>query len=58
MTEAETAVRHFHESFSAGNATLADEVLDARREDILHRLADAVPGQPGSSGRGRGTACP
>src|SRR5215467_1660361 len=27
MTEAKTAVRHFYESFSTGNATLADEVL-------------------------------
>ena len=27
MTEAETAVRRFHESLSAGNATLADEIL-------------------------------
>ena len=27
MTEAETAVRRFHESLSTGNATLVDEVL-------------------------------
>jgi len=27
MTEAETAVRRFHESLSTGNATLADEAL-------------------------------
>jgi hypothetical protein len=27
MTEAKTAVRHFYESFSTGNATLADEGL-------------------------------
>ena len=27
MTAAKTAARRFHESLSAGNATLADEVL-------------------------------
>jgi hypothetical protein len=27
VTEADTAVRRFHESLSAGNATLVDEVL-------------------------------